>query len=66
MAFKMFLSYVYTQIMTSATPEGSSGVPIYVWAIIGVVGGGILLAVVLSLAIIFVLQKRKKKDITLT
>ena len=41
----------YLQVMASPAPSGSSGNPVYVWAIIGAVGVGVLIALVLAVFI---------------
>ena len=43
----------------ASPPQGSSGIPVYVWAIVGAVGVGVLIAVVLALVILVKLRTKK-------
>ena len=50
----------FMQVMASP-PQGSSGIPVYVWAVVGAVGVGVLIAMVLALVIFVKLRTKKDK-----
>ena len=43
-------------------PQESSGIPVYVWAIVGAVGVGVLVAIVLAVVIFVMLKNKKEKS----
>jgi subtilase family serine protease len=51
------------QIMSSDTQDSgsSSGIPVYVWAIVGVVVVGIVIAIIIAVAIFVVFNTRRRK-----
>lgn len=51
----------YMQVMSSPAASGSSGIPVYVWAIIGAVGVGVLVALVLAVVIFVKLRTKNNK-----